>query len=183
MLHSQWRHLTNRSVSTRNVSHGLYNNRDRYSTILENKRQSETKCRWIRRILSTHLSPAPLVNAEDSAISTLTAYKQASTETQQDDMMAEEGGHCAAYHLVARTLRKHSPRPSAPPTNYPCVLVVLYRTFAASKVDRQPTPDSPFKFNTNWTLRSRNRKKINKEICWRGVIDNCWTRQNNIYCF
>lgn len=125
MLHSQWRHLTNRLVSTRNVTHGLCKQTPLPDHSRQQKTRSETNCRWTRRILSTHLSPAFLVNAEDSAISSLTAR----TATQQDDMMAREGGHYAAYRLVARSLRKHSPRPPAPPTNYPCVLTMFLNKF------------------------------------------------------
>lgn len=62
MLHSQWRHLTNRLVSTRNVTHGLCKQTPLPDHSRQQKTRSETNCRWTRRILSTHLSPAFLVN-------------------------------------------------------------------------------------------------------------------------
>lgn len=100
-------------------------NRHRYPTILDSKRHG------LRRIAGELDGSCRLIYhrpswlTEDSAISSLTAR----TATQQDDMMAREGGHYAAYRLVARSLRKHSPRPPAPPTNYPCVLTMFLNKF------------------------------------------------------
>lgn len=101
-------------------------------------------------------------------------------------MMAAEGGHYAAYRLVARSLRKHSPRPPAPPTNYPCVLTVFLNKSAASKVDSYPRlPFLLYCLIVYYLLlylpcKNKHFKRSIEEV---DVMNNCWTLRQKTLLF